>query len=145
MACHFTYSNLKLSSPTITDKLTASVTVTNSGKTAGREVVQLYISAPTVKLDKPAVELKAFVKTGMLKSGESQTFIFTITPGDLAYQTKTSSWIADAGMYTIKIGTSQTVKQFATFKLAKEIVVEKTNKVLVPKGPISELVSKGGK
>lgn len=142
----FTYSNLKLSSPTITDKLTASVTVTNSGKTAGREVVQLYISAPTVKLDKPAVELKAFVKTGMLKSGESQTFIFTITPGDLAsYQTKTSSWIADAGMYTIKIGTSQTVKQFATFKLAKEIVVEKTNKVLVPKGPISELVSKGGK
>ncbi len=95
------------------------------------------------KPDKPAAELKAFAKTGELKPGESQTFTFTITARDLAsYQTKTSSWIADAGTYTVKFGTSQTVKQSATFKLGKDIIVEKTNKVLVPKATINELVSK---
>ena len=139
----FTYSDLKLSSPSFTDKLTASVTVTNSGKAAGKEVVQLYISAPTNKLDKPATELKGFAKTGILKPSESQTFTFTITAKDLAsYQTKTNEWVADAGTYTVKIGTSQTVKQSASFKLAKEIITEKTNKVLVPKAAINELMSK---
>ncbi len=139
----FTYSDLTLSSPTFTNKLTATVTVTNSGKAAGKEVVQLYISAPAGKLDKPAAELKGFAKTGILKPGESQTFTFTITARDLAsYQTKAISWVADAGTYTVKIGTSQTVKQSASFKLAKDIVVEKTNKVLVPQVVINELVSK---
>lgn len=136
----FTYSDLKLSSSTFTDKLTATVTVTNSGKTAGKEVVQLYISAPTNKLDKPVSELKAFAKTNLLKPGESQTLTFTITARDLAsYQTKTTSWVADAGSYTVKIGTSQTAKLTAPFKLAKDIIVEKTNKVLVPKVAITEL------
>ena len=142
----FSYSDMKLSSPTFTDKLTATVTVTNSGKIAGKEVVQLYVSAPSGKLDKPATELKGFAKTGLLKPGESQTFTFTLSARDLAsYQTKTTSWVADAGSYTVKIGTSQAVKQSATFKLAKDIIVEKTNKVLVPKSPINELVSKAGK
>jgi len=136
----FTYSDLKLSSATFTDKLTATVTVTNSGKTEGKEVVQLYISAPTSKLDKPSTELKAFAKTKVLKPGELQTFTFTLSARDLAsYQTKTNSWVADAGSYTVKIGTSQATKQSASFKLAKDIVVEKTNKVLVPKVPINEL------
>lgn len=136
----FTYSDLKLNSTTFTDKLTATVKVTNSGKTAGKEVVQVYISAPTAKIDKPAAELKAFAKTGLLKPGESQTLTFTLTAHDLAsYQTKTNSWIADGGSYTVKIGTSQTAKQSAVFKLAKDIIVEKTNKVLVPKTEIKEL------
>jgi beta-glucosidase len=136
----FTYSDLKLSSGTFTDKITATVSVTNSGKVAGKEVVQLYISAPTNKLDKPATELKGFAKTNLLKPGESQTLTFTITLRDLtSYQTKTTSWVADAGSYTVKVGTSQIVKQSATFKLAKEIVAEKTNKVLVSKVGINEL------
>jgi beta-glucosidase len=142
----FTYSDLKLSSPSLMDKITASITVTNSGKTAGKEVVQLYISATAGKLDKPATELKAFAKSGLLKPGESQTFTFTITPHDLAsYQTKVNSWIANAGTYTVKIGTSQTVKQSASIKLAKEVVVEKTNKALVPKVAINELTNKTAK
>lgn len=139
----FTYSDLTLSSPTFTDKQTVTVTITNSGKVAGKEVVQMYLSAPTGKLDKPSAELKAFAKTGLLKPGESQTLTFTLTARDLAsFQTKTTSWVADAGTYTVKMGTSQTVKQSATFRLAKDIVVEKTNKVLVPKVTITELVSK---
>ncbi|MBI1769138.1 MAG: glycoside hydrolase family 3 C-terminal domain-containing protein [Bacteroidetes bacterium] len=139
----FVYSDLKLSSPNFTDKLTATVTITNSGKTTGKEVVQLYISAPAGNLDKPAAELKAFSKTGLLKPGESQTITFTLTARDLAsYQTKTNSWVADGGMYTVKIGTSQTVRLSVPFKLAKDIIVEKTNKVLAPKSIINEMVSK---
>jgi beta-glucosidase len=138
----FTYGDLKLSSSTFTDKVVASVTVTNTGKVAGKEVVQLYLSAPTKKLDKPAAELKAFAKTNLLKPGESQTFEFKLSTGDLAsYQTKTSSWVADAGVYTVKIGTSQKVFTSGTFKVSKDIIVGKTNKVLVPKVVINELKS----
>ncbi|HEY3429204.1 MAG TPA: glycoside hydrolase family 3 C-terminal domain-containing protein [Cyclobacteriaceae bacterium] len=140
----FTYSNLKLSSVTFIDKIMASVTVTNSGKIAGKEVVQLYISAPAGKLDKPASELKAFAKTNLLKPGESQTLTLTINTRDLtSYQTVTNSWIADAGAYTVKIGTSGETKLSGTFHVKKSLVVEKTNKVVSPKSPVNDLVNKG--
>lgn len=142
----FSYGNLKISAPVMTGNLQVSVTVTNSGSVAGKEVVQLYISAPNNKLDKPAAELKAFAKTKLLQPGVSQEIIFSISPADLAsFDTKTSSWIADAGNYTARIGTSQKTVQSSTFKLAKDVVVEKVNKVLVPKEPINELKSVAGK
>ena len=59
----FAHSFLKLSTPTFNGKLTATLTVTNIGKVAGKEAVQLYLSAPAGKLAKPASELKAFGKT----------------------------------------------------------------------------------
>ena len=139
----FTYSPVTMSAPAFTNELTASVTVTNSGKFAGKEVVQLYISAPTKALDKPSAELKAFAKTGLLKPGESQTLTFTLTVRDLtSFQTKTSSWVADAGTYTVRIGTSQNVKQSASFKVPKTIVAEKVHKAVAPKIEIHELVYK---
>jgi beta-glucosidase len=142
----FSYTNLKTSAPSITDNLQVSVTVSNSGSVAGKEVVQLYISAPNNKLDKPAAELKAFAKTKLLQPGESQEITFTLIPADLAsFDTKTSSWIADAGNYTARIGTSQKTVLSSTFKLAKDVVVEKVNKVLVPKEPINELKGVIGK
>jgi len=142
----FSYGNLKTSAPVIIDKLQVSVTVTNSGSVAGKEVVQLYVSAPNNKLDKPAAELKAFAKTKLLQPGESQEIIFIISPADLAsFDTKTSSWIADAGNYTARIGTSQKTVLSSTFKLGKDVVIEKVNKVLVPKEPINELKSALGK
>src|SRR6185503_19809052 len=61
----FKYSNLALSAKAFDKKITASVTITNTEKVAGKEVVQLYISAPTGKLDKPSEELKGFAKTGL--------------------------------------------------------------------------------
>jgi beta-glucosidase len=136
----FSYGNLKTSAPVMTSNLQVSVTVTNSGSVAGKEVVQLYVSAPAKKLDKPAAELKAFAKTRLLKPGESQEISFTLRPADLAsFDSKTSSWIAEAGNYTIRFGTSQKTVLSSTFKLAKEVVVEKVNKVLLPKEPINEL------
>ena len=142
----FSYGNLKTSAPVMTDNLQVSVTVTNSGPVAGKEVVQLYVSAPNNKLDKPAAELKAFAKTRLLQPGESQEITFNLRPAELAsFDTKTSSWIADAGNYTARMGTSQKTVLSSTFKLAKDVVVEKVNKVLVPKEPINELKSAMGK
>jgi beta-glucosidase len=76
----------------------------------------------------------------LLKPGESQTLTFTLSAKDLAsFQTKSAAWIADAGTYTVKFGTSEQTKQSATFKVSKDLIVEKTNKVLVPKTGINEL------
>lgn len=137
----FKYSNLQLSSKSFNGKLTATVTVTNTGKSAGKEVVQLYISAPHQTIDKPEEELKAFAKTGLLQPGRSQTIRFTIDGKLLAsFHTDASAWIADAGTYTVKAASNaNTVLQKADFSVAKDIIVEKVNKVLVPQVSINEL------
>lgn len=136
----FDYSNLKLSSTAFNASMTASITVRNTGNVAGKEAVQLYISAPAKKLDKPSEELREFAKTRLLKPGESQTITFTISPGDLAsYDTNSESWIAEAGTYVVKLGaSSRNIKQIANFNLAKEIVVEKDHKILSPQIQINE-------
>lgn len=140
----FKYSNLKLSSTEFNKgKITAAVTITNTGKLlAGKEVVELYIAAPSNGLNKPNEELKAFAKTNLLKAGESQTLHFTITANDLAsFNTNHAAWIADAGKYTVKIGASSTnIKESASFNLPKEIIVEQVSHQLVPKVTINELI-----
>ena len=106
--------------------------------------MQLYISAPTENLNKPSEELKAFAKTGLLKPGQSETIHFTLSPSDLAsFDTKRTSWVADAGKYTVKIGASSAdFKLTADFNLANEIIVEKDHDVLAPLVDISELNGK---
>lgn len=138
---NFAYSNLKLSPTSFNGKITVTVDVINTGKVAGKEVVQLYLSAPSVKLMKPNEELKAFAKTSLLQPGQKQTISFVIGAKELAsFDTNSTSWIAEAGKYTVKIGASSlNIKQAATFSLAKELVVEKCFKVLVPKAEINEL------
>ena len=138
---NFNYSNLKLSSTSFNGKITVTVDITNTGKIAGKEVVQLYLSAPSVKLNKPSEELKAFAKTSLLQPGQKETVSLVLEPKELAsFDTNSTSWIAEAGKYTVKIGASSlNIKQTAIFNLAKELVVEKCNKVLVPKVEINEL------
>lgn len=140
----FEFSNLKLSGTEFKDNLTATVDIKNTGKVAGREVVQLYLSAPSQRIDKPAEELKGFYKTKMLNPGESETVTFTIAKKDLAsFDTPTSSWIADEGSYTVKIGASSAdIRQTATFSLAKQEVVTKVNKALAPTREINNLKPK---
>lgn len=137
----FTYSNLKLSSPKFSGNITVTVDVKNSGKVAGKEVVELYLTAPAVKLDKPSLELKGFSKTRLLKPGESQTLSFIIDSRRLSsFDPVSSSWIAEAGKYDVKIGASSTdIKQTASFTLAKELTVKKETISLVPKEKINEL------
>lgn len=136
----FKYSPLSLGSKTMSKNISASLTITNTGKVAGKEIVQLYLSAPKGKVDKPNEELKAFAKTNLLQPGQSQTINFTLSPTDLAsYNTDESSWIADGGKYTIKIGSSsEQIKQTADFTLAAPVTTEKCNKVLTPAVQINE-------
>jgi len=143
----FTYENLKLSSGEFNDKIAVSFTVKNTGKTAGKEVVQLYVSAPANKMDKPSEELKAFAKTNLLQPGKSQTITCTLTAADLAsFDTNSSSWIAEAGTYTVRVGSSSTKIRFSKpFTLASDIIVEKDNKVLSPQVNINELKKQGTK
>jgi beta-glucosidase len=138
---NFTYTNLKLNSTKFANKITATITIANSGKVAGKEVVQLYLSAPAKILDKPAEELKGFAKTRLLQPGESQTITFTINAEDLAsYDTQSFSWIAEAGNYVVKIGSSSAnIKQSVSFELPNEMVVEKDAQQLKPTIEINEL------
>ncbi|MGE5420152.1 MAG: fibronectin type III-like domain-contianing protein, partial [Chloroflexota bacterium] len=137
----FEYSNLKLSPTRFSKIITVSVDVKNAGKSAGKEIVQLYISAPATKLDKPAEELKGFAKTGNLQPGESQTLTFLIDRNSLtSFDSATSSWIAGAGNYEVRIGaSSKDIRQRGNFSLARDIVVQKVSKSLVPKDEIDEM------
>ncbi len=103
----FKYSNLKLNSKVFNNSLEVTVTVTNTGNVPGKEIVQLYLNAPAGKIDKPSLELKNFAKTELLKPGKSQDVKFTIHAKDLAsYYSSRSAWIADQGVYNVKVGAS---------------------------------------
>lgn len=138
---NFTYSNLKLSSPNFNGSITATIDITNSGKKAGKEVVQLYLSAPAHELIKPTEELKGFAKTKLLQPKEKQTIRFTLSAQDLAsFDSEKSAWVAEAGKYEIKIGaSSMNMKQRKSFELTKELTVEKVHSVLMPQVQINEL------
>ena len=138
---NFEYSNFKLNATSFNGKIIASVEVKNTGKVAGKEVVQLYITAPSKKLQKPAMELKAFGKTNLLQPGQKQTLQFEIAAKDLAsFDTGSTSWVTDAGAYVVKVGSSSDkIIKTVSFTVPKEIVVEKCNKVLVPQVQINEL------
>lgn len=138
---NFTYSNLKLSSAKFNDKVKVTIDIKNTGKVAGMEVAQLYLSAPAKILDKPESELKGFSKTKLLKPGESETVTFEITPRELAsFDTKSSSWVAEAGKYEVKIGASvKDIKLKASFDLDKSLSVKKESVALVPTENIKEL------
>lgn len=122
----FTYSGLALSATEFGSGLTATVTVTNAGRLAGREVAQLYLSAPGRTMPKPALELKGFAKTRTLSPGESQQLTFHLAPRDLASFDEASwSWQAEAGTYTVKVGgSSEDIRQTATFTKAAAGLVE---------------------
>ena len=99
------YTTFEYSRPQVkatADGFAASVTVTNRGTVAGKEVVQLYVTAPEGSLDKPRIELKAFGKTGLLQPGESQTLTLRVDAADLAsYDGQQNAWVTDAGLYQV--------------------------------------------
>jgi beta-glucosidase len=138
---NFAYSNLKLSSVKFSGKITVTVDVKNSGTVAGKEIAELYLTAPALKLDKPSLELKGFAKTRILKPGESQILTFVIDSRRLSsFDTATSSWIAEAGKYDVKVGaSSKDIKLTGSFTVAKDLTVKKESVSLLPKEKINEL------
>jgi len=137
---NFAYSNLKLGSKAFSNSMPVSVSVKNVGKVDGREVAQVYVSAPAGPLVKPAKELRAFAKTRSLKPGENHILNFSLAGRDLAsFDPSRSAWIASPGKYCVQFGTSSArIEQTGCFELASEIVVEKVNPVLKPKVKLVE-------
>ena len=89
------------------EKVVIEVAIKNTGKVAGKEVVQLYVEAPAGKLDKPVHELKSFGKTKLLQPGESQMITLSVTPDDLAsFDEETSAWVTDGGKYKFVVAAS---------------------------------------
>ena len=108
----FQYSDIALSTPTLgkDGSVTAVVTVTNTGKYDGAEVVQLYIRDLVGSITRPVRELKGFNKI-FLRAGESKTVSFTITRDLLRFYDYNMNYVAEPGDFNIMIGgNSQTVK-----------------------------------
>ena len=127
----FEYSDAKIAQKN--DIYDVTVTVKNTGKFEGKEVVELYISAPDNKAaNKPVKELKAFAKTKQLKPGESQTITMSITAPELAsFDETASAWVVAEGEYQFLIGaSSQDIKATLTAK-AKSFQT-KANNVMKP-------------
>ncbi len=114
------------------------VKVTNTGNTAGREVVQAYVKAPKGSLDKPAKELKAFAKTKNLQPGESQTLTLKWNTMDMAsFNEKASAWQLDKGNYEFMAAASSAdVKCSAIQKVAKART-EKVHNAMAPQQKIA--------
>ena len=118
------YTSFSYGKPVIkatADGFTATVTVTNTGSVAGKEAVELYVTAPNGGLKKPEKELKAFAKTKMLQPGESQTLSFAVSNYELAtFNEKANRWEAAAGNYSLKFGTSSDkILSSGTYNLKK--------------------------
>lgn len=137
----FVYSNIRINSKTFNSKIEVSIDVKNTGKVNGKEVVQLYLSAPHKSIDKPKSELKAFAKTKDLKPGESQTITMTLLPKDLASFIPTkSAWITEAGTYKVLVGASSLdIKHNIDFEVKNDIVVEKVKHAFSPDKTFEEL------
>ncbi|NLL84642.1 MAG: glycoside hydrolase family 3 protein [Lentisphaerae bacterium] len=102
----FAYSNLKLSSKTVWagDGVELTVDVKNSGKVAGEEVVQLYVSAPRIAgLVQPRHQLAAFTRV-KLRSGASKTVKFKLDPWQLASYTEEGLQVIEPGVYRVAVG-----------------------------------------
>ena len=111
----------------------ATIMVTNIGDKSGKDIVQLYVSAPKGTLEKPANELKAFAKTRLLKPGEKQILIFNVANYDLAsFDETVCQWVSDKGTYTVKFGASvEDIRAEAKYKLNK-VFIKKVNDILKP-------------
>ncbi len=109
------------------DKVTVEVEVTNTGKYAGKEVVQVYVSCPEGKLDKCYQDLAGFKKTSTLEGGASETVKIEFKVEDLcSYDQERSSYILEAGDYTVRMGTSSVATlPIAVLRLDREAIVLK--------------------
>ena len=104
------YTTFAFSKPAVKvngDAVTITVTVKNTGAVAGKEVAQVYVTAPKSEIEKPMHELKTFAKTRLLQPGESETLTMQVAVRDLAsFDEAHSQWKTDGGQYTFRIGSS---------------------------------------
>jgi beta-glucosidase len=114
----FTYSDPRLSAAVIGQggELKVSVTVTNSGRRRGSEIVQLYVRDMVGSVTRPVKELKGFERVE-LPPGQSSDVTFTITPADLAFYTARGRWEAEPGAFKVFVGGNSRDLKEASFTL----------------------------
>ena len=139
------YTTFEMGKPSVKangKNIEVSVTIKNTGKVAGKQVAQVYVTAPKGAYEKPAKELKTFGKTRELKPGESQTLKMTLEKRDLAsFDEANSQWKVDAGNYLFQVGTDvESIKGTATLKVAE--YTEKTSSVCAPNVQLNYLKQK---
>jgi beta-glucosidase len=98
----FGYSNLAIQDAG-NSRITVTVTVTNTGKTDGEEVAQLYIRDRVASVVRPVKELKGFSKL-MLKAGESRTVSFTLTAAELGFYNNEGLFVTEPGEFDVMVG-----------------------------------------
>ncbi len=126
--------------------VSVEVKVTNTGKEhAGKEVVQVYYSAPDGRLEKPYQELAAYGKTDLLAPGESQTMTISFKTSAMAsYCDKCASWVLEPGKYYIRVGnSSRNTKIAAAVDLSKRAKVEQLKNLFADTVEL-ELLSRNG-
>ena len=139
------YTTFEMGKPSVKangKNIEVSVTVKNTGKVAGKQVAQVYVTAPKGAYEKPAKELKTFGKTRELKPGEIQTLKMTLEKRDLAsFDEANSQWKVDAGNYLFQVGTDvESIKGTATLKVAE--YTEKTSSACAPNVQLNYLKQK---
>jgi beta-glucosidase len=114
----FSYSDIKLSAASFKpgETLNASITVKNTGKTEGKEVVQMYTRDLVGSSTRPVKELKGFQKIS-LKPGESRVVNFSIKEADLKFYTSDLKYLAEPGAFKIFIGSNSRDVKEANFSL----------------------------
>jgi len=103
----FQYSNLQLSKKKMksNERIEASVTITNTGKYDGEEIVQLYLRDKVGSIARPVKDLKDFRKI-QLNAGESKTIKFIIDKEKLSFYNQQLKWVAEPGEFDLMIGAS---------------------------------------
>lgn len=126
-------------------KVSVTVPVTNIGTCAGKEVIQLYVSKPSVKLDQPYQELAAFAKTSELKPSENEEVTLTFSLRDLAaYDEELASYVLEKGVYWLRIGnSSEDTVVCAGLKLDADVIVKEC-KTICPGADIPKFIPADG-
>lgn len=128
----FAYENVSVSADW--KNVTVTVTVANTGKYSGREVVQIYTSAPDGRIPKPYQELKAYAKTKLLAPGETETIEIRFATETLAsYDESKAAYVMEPGDYLIRVGThSRSTCVAAIIRLDAEAVTSQLTSLLCP-------------
>lgn len=130
--------------------ITLKVDVTNTGAVAGKEVVQVYLSAPQGELGKPAKQLVGYEKTKELAAGETQTLTIELNVADFASYDDSgvtghkSCYVLEAGEYKILVGNSvRNNEAVFSYNLADTVVVEELSEAMCPDDDKLEILKPG--
>ena len=127
--------------------LTVNATVTNTGRYAGKHVVQCYVSAPNGTLGKPFRVLCGFAKTALLAPGESETLAISFSVRNFAsYDDKNYEWVLEEGNYTVYAGDNvRDAVEIASMYIDTYSVLSRHESALAPVLPFDRMVNKDGR